>query len=109
MRIRLYYGYDCNSIMGFNDGTYLDEMEVTDDHAAMEACKRVLLDRWNIPETEFESMDDGYQITTGYFDNDGNKMTMDAWIEANESDDAGSYRYVYVTYEILEVSNENYS
>jgi hypothetical protein len=104
VKIRRYYGHDCDSVSGFNDGYYLDDefVEVKNHAEAERLCKEALAERWACKDKDLEDIDGTcFQLTTGYYDNDGNDLTRDAWIEANEDKETGCYRYVYVSYEVI--------
>ena len=104
IKYRLYYGHDCNSVDGFNDGYYIDEDTHTD--TIEEACNRAKIElkkRYG-SHINIEEQDGGesssFQLITGYYDNDGNDLTKEAFTELNENEEAGSYLYVYISIEI---------
>jgi hypothetical protein len=101
MKIRRYYGFDCDSVMGFNNGSYVDDefIEVASHEEAMQLCLEALKECWNIDKASLEEQDNGYEFTTGYYDNDGNDISREEFLERNENEEYGSWRYVYVTYE----------
>lgn len=109
IKIRRYCGYDCDSINGFNNGYYVDDepIEAADEADAMRLCLEAMAERWNTRNADntrsedFEELDNGYQLITGYYDNDGNPFTRAQFIDANENEETGSYSYVYVTYEVV--------
>ena len=82
--IRPYFGHDCNSVDGFNDGRYLDEIEVLADseYDAIEQC--IAKQKESLPkETEI-------------FDFFGDFDTV-AWITdySDEADEEGNREYLY--------------
>ena len=87
--IKPYYGHDCNSVDGFNDGYYLDEVEVQaiDEDAAIEQC--IAKQKVALPKD------------TEYLDFDENSVTWitdycDAVTEDDNSDDDDDHReYLY--------------
>ena len=81
--IRPYYGHDCNSVDGFNDGHYLNEVEVDADSedAAIEQCIAK-------QKTELGAVE--------YLDHIGDFDTV-AWITdyIDEVDEDGNREYLY--------------
>lgn len=109
MKIRRYYGHDCNSNMGFNDGYYVDSepIEVKDETEAMEACLKALSGLRGIPLEDLKAGvpglsedDDGYTLITMYSDDEGNSITAEQYAALNENEEAGGYLYVFVNYQI---------
>ena len=110
LKIRRYYGYDCNSIQGFNDGRYIDAdfVEVPSLDAAFEACKTALRDAVGVSyecgnTIPLVKTENGFEAVTGYYDTRGNPLTHGEYLDLCDDDDtAGSYRYQYVNFEIVE-------
>jgi hypothetical protein len=107
MKIRRYFGYDCDSVMGFNDGRFIDDhdgIEVKDLNAAIESCAEFLMRQYGVDRgaitvdesTELPSV----EYVTGYYDKDGGSLTF-ARFSDGESEDA-YWRYVFVNFEIVE-------
>lgn len=99
MKIRRYYGHDCGSDSGFNDGYYLDRepIEVKDEEEAMKLCLESLVElRGEVDEEELEEDDDGFTLTTGYYDDSGKSLTREQYQEAEEG--TAGYRYVFVNF-----------
>ena len=99
MKIRRYYGHDCDSAMGFNNGHYIDDdwIEVKNTDEAMQACKDFLAEHWRIKDypDQLIEVDQGYEFQTGFYDHDGNDIKPDDFDDYK----GHHYRYVYVTYE----------
>ena len=82
--IRRYYGYDADTIQGFNNGYYIDDeyIEVKDLDEAFALCEEELRSRYEVSEltTDLQDLDNGVELIT---------------------DDLGrgEYRYVFVTFE----------
>lgn len=111
MKIRRYYGYDCESVMGFNNGSYVDDepIEVKNEEIAFILCKDALAERWDLTKfttEDLELQDDGIQLITGYYDDEGNEITRDKFLELNFDEERGSYRYVFVNYEVYQEETE---
>jgi len=104
-KIRRYYGHDCDSIMGFNNGYYIDDndIQVTDIDDAFKKCKKWILKNYKCKKSDLTELDNGYELITGYYDNDGNDITQKQFNELNDIDsDDGAYRYIYVTFESID-------
>jgi len=106
MRIRRYLGHDADSINGFNNGYYLDDadgIEAKDHEEAFQCCLHALHEHYVFDGTK-ELVDDdyGYTLTTTYSDDDGNEITREEFLNLNEASGAGSYRYVFVNYVVVE-------
>lgn len=99
MRIRRYYGHDCDSINGFNNGYYLDStpIEVENIDQAYELCRQSLLELWG-GSSPLEEFDQGFQLITVYSDREGNEINPEDY----DSDLEHSYLYVFVNFEIEE-------
>jgi hypothetical protein len=101
MKIRRYYGHDCDSVMGFNNGYYIDDkpLKVKGHSEAMKACLDALIEYWTISNDDLFELDNGYEFIIAYYDPDGNEITRDQFLDNNDNEEY-SYRYVYVTYEL---------
>lgn len=101
MRVRRYYGHDCDSVNGFNDGGYIDRdfVEVASVEEAEELCKSFLKQQYgdDIEITEMDS-GDAFQVITGHYDANGNDLTKSQYDQLLMDDKDVSYRYVYVGY-----------
>jgi hypothetical protein len=99
MKIRRYYGHDCDSVSGFNDGRYLDDgIEVSDESEALQACIDALSERYG-PSSVVSLADSSATLITGYYDGDGNELDQDEWEQLN-GNGLGSYSYVFVSWEV---------
>ena len=114
--IRPYFGHDCNSHDGFNNGCYLDDIliEAEDEYAAVKLARLQLLDQFTLPEFDSEDEDqacigsggDTYILSwiTDYSYN-GESISKDeyeALLENEfESDNLG-YLYQYIDFQIEE-------
>jgi hypothetical protein len=99
MKFRLYYGFDCDSVNGFNNGYYLDDIKAKSlGHAYMVARKKLEELSGLNPEL-FEEIENGFEVVTGYYDDAGNEILEDQFHALNENEESGSWRYVYVTIE----------
>lgn len=108
MRIRRYYGFDCDSVMGFNNGSYIDDEPIkVDNHdEAFELCKQALAERWDLSQfsdDDIENLDDaGIQLITGYFNEHG-ELTRKEYLAIDDPDGTKThYSYVFVNFEIVE-------
>ena len=103
LKIRRYYGHDCDSVHGFNNGYYIDDefTEVSSIDRAFDACESVIKERYNLEGLSLREIDRGYELITGYYDTDGNELTEQQFTELDDDDEA-FYNYVYVTFEILD-------
>jgi hypothetical protein len=103
-KIRRYYGSDCNSVDGFNNGYYIDDdcIETSDP---MKSCMEALVDLWtlNNDPDDLTELENGYEFIIGYFDKNGKELTRKQYLARDRESD--SYRYVYVTFEEVEVSS----
>lgn len=101
MRVRRYYGFDCNSWDGFNNGRYIDAdyIDVDSIDAAEELCRAFLRSEYG-DDVEIIEMDSGdaFQVITGYYDEDGNDLTKSQYEKRCMDNKEASYRYVYVSY-----------
>ena len=93
--IRPYYGYDCNSVDGFNNGCYLDEIEVTanSEDDAIEQC--ITLQKESLPkETEYLDFGDFNTVSwvTDYCDGATDDTNID------DDDDNCEYLYKYIDF-----------
>ena len=101
-KVTPYYGFDCDSKNGFNNGHYLEEItvEAVDEfhasEAAIEKFCRLTKGFKNQDECEMFQADFGISTITGYYDNDGNELTKEQ-IEDMEGDEY-TYRYTYVDF-----------
>jgi len=115
--VRPYFGHDCNSYDGFNNGYYLEPIEVVakdEDQAvvrAMAVYRRTignyeLLKEKKSHDTDFFNNGDqsGFYVETCFSDDDGNELTEEEWLSQNENDEVGSYSYQYVSFD--EVTQE---
>lgn len=95
MKYRLYYGHDCNSVDGFNNGHYLSlDSDILTEEEGYDRCKQFLISMHG-DSADIEEIEGGFEVITGYYDADGNSITSDAFLE--DSDDNFSYSYEYVT------------
>jgi hypothetical protein len=82
--IRPYYAYDCNSVEGFNNGCYLDEIEVEADSEdyAIELC--IQKQKTALPKN------------TEYLDNIMDDVGV-VWVTkyCEEEDEEGNREYLY--------------
>jgi len=89
---RLYHGFDCNSVTGFNNGTYLSG-EYDNEDEAREAAKQHLspyVGEWDNTDP------DAYTVTTGFYDEVGNELSEEEYDSDNPNH---SYSYQYVSVE----------
>lgn len=111
MKIRRYYGHDCDSMQGFNNGYYIDEdfIKVKDIEDAYKMCKDYLKEYWNLGKFENDEIteegDDEQGIVkliTGYFESElGNEISYEEYMKRVIDDEASvHYRYVYVAFSI---------
>lgn len=104
MKIRRYLGYGCVSVNGFNNGHYIDDepIECADYAEAERLCTEALQEYVG---TDVKCEDQGqYELpiveaVTGYFDDEGNEISETEFQVMNENEEAGSWRYVYVSAE----------
>jgi len=112
VKIRRYYGYDCDSEQGFNNGYYVDDepIEVDNHDEAFSLCRSALGERWDLSkfsEDDWEyHVDDTAQLITSYHDDEGNEITRDKFLELNSDEERGGYRYVFVNYEVISENEE---
>lgn len=106
IKIRRYYGYDCDSEIGFNNGQYIDEpkgIEVDDIDTAYEKCLETLAYYWTWHESELHEFGDdthgGYEVVTGYY-HDGKELDCFEWLNL-DSDDK-HYSYVFVAFDVID-------
>ena len=104
MKIRRYFGFDCDSTSGFNNGCYIDQspIEVVSEDHAMELCLEFLGSDFDLREVSPEESDNGYTLITGYYDDEGNTLTESEFLELNENTDSGAWRYVFVNFEVCD-------
>ncbi len=102
--IRPYYGHDCDSTSGFNNGHYLDEIEIDarDEGDAIERAIEIFLSEntsaGNMSRDSYMGGDHLY-LEYAYSDSDGSDITRERYIELNESgDDVGGYLYQYISF-----------
>lgn len=110
--VRPYYGYDCNSRDGFNNGHYLDELYI-DAESEEDAIDKAM--------TAFKLEDRGILVTddpedlgdtclawiTCYVDDDGNDVPKTEWENLNESAEVGGYLYQYIDFGDVRLTKEN--
>lgn len=103
-KYRFYYGYDCDSVNGFNNGYYLEDIDrLMTEEEAFNHCKACLKSLWG-KASPLEEWENGYQLITGFYDIEGNDISESQFEELCD-DDAASYSYVYVTYEVTNEEN----
>ncbi len=106
MKIRRYFGHDCDSINGFNNGYYIDDepIQCADYAEAERLCIEAAKEY--IGEGPYENDNNTempiIQVTTGYYDDQGNEVTAERFSELNENEECGSYRYQYISAEKTE-------
>lgn len=105
MKIRRYYGYDCDSVCGFNNGRYVDSdfIEVRDEKHLETLCVGFLNEVSDNSLPIEESSDFTFTRITGYFDQDGNEINEEKYQELLDEDRDVSYRYIYVSAETSEL------
>ena len=107
MKIRRYYGYDCDSVMGFNNGRYIDDepIEVKDLDDAHAKIHETLAELWDLnlfEESEFTHDVHSIELTTGYFNEHG-ELTRKEFLAIDDPDGTKThYSYVFVNFEIVE-------
>lgn len=102
--VRPYFGHDCDSESGFNNGHYLNGIEVDAD--TEESAIENVLDgfiRNNIATgTKYEVHgtfgDNTLYWETCYNDGKGNEITEDEYSTLNENDSTGGYCYQYIDF-----------
>lgn len=104
--VRPYFGHDCNSWDGFNNGHYLDAIQVTADSPEEASCLAEDLFRAENPrlvlresEDSSDLFHDGLDWVNAYVDSDGNYITYEQWMELNDGDaEVGGYTYQFVNF-----------
>lgn len=112
--VRPYFGHDCNSDSGFNNGYYLDDITVvaaSEEDAIGRAMQAYITDH---PLTTDQEVDghfgDGtiYWITC-YNDGNGNEISEQAYNDLMDTDpDEGGYLYQYIDFNNVEVESEGF-
>jgi hypothetical protein len=104
MKIRRYLGFDCDSEQGFNNGQYVDdtEVEVKDYDEAKALCMDALKEHLGheVKENEVRDVGTDYpciEFVTAHFDDDGNEISALEFLELNQNEEHGSWRYIYVS------------
>lgn len=103
--VRPYYGYDCNSWNGFNNGYYLDEIEViaeNEEAASEQAMSDFIKKNSKIAVKDDNSLDHLGDYTkawiTSYSNGEG-EITRTEYEELTENDsDLGGYCYQYIDF-----------
>lgn len=106
MKIRRYYGYDCDSNQGFNNGHYIDEdpIECIDFDDATRLCIQALRKRGHHGPYQVDDSDHpSVECITGYF-YDGNEIAKNAYdaLGDSERENKAGYSYVYISADIEE-------
>ena len=112
--VRPYYGHDCNSWDGFNNGCFIDEIEVTapDEETAKDlALDQYLSDQTDVDRSLIEKnpshMGDNTLYTeTIHVDADGNGISKDDY----DHDKGHGFLYQYIDFnEVRESDNDQNS
>lgn len=104
--VRPYYRYDCDSESGFNNGHYLDPMEVeaeSEDDAAETALLKFKRENTQVAVWYNDDAVDGLGDFTiawivAYNDGDGNEISRAEFESLNENDEIGGYSYRYIDF-----------
>jgi hypothetical protein len=101
--VRPYFGHDCNSWDGFNNGYYLEEMTVKADSEqdAIDKAMHLAIERGLAPmEACADTLGDATLYwETCYSDGEGNEVSKEQWLELNEDDsEVGGYLYQYLDF-----------
>ena len=109
MKIRRYYGFDCDSVNGFNNGYYIDSnpIEVKDYKEAHKKCVEIILENWKCSKKDISDDNSSdypiVELITGFFNDNGSNISESEYEELTERDEfAASYSYVYVSAIIIE-------
>lgn len=99
--IRPYFGHDCNSWDGFNNGHYLDEIEVnaSNEYEAIElAMSQFEKENANVSKWEKNGFfgENTFYIEFSHTEGNGND------IDPNDIDDNSCYLYQYISFECIE-------
>lgn len=103
MKIRRYFGHDCDSVNGFNNGYYIDDdyIEVNSDNVIYQLCISVLRERYDFKAKDINDIGSDtlcLELITGWYDEKGNALNE---LEFSERDnETDSYSYVYVSAEL---------
>lgn len=103
--IRPYYGYDCNSEMGFNNGNYLDSIEIMAWNE-QEAIEKAIA--WYVENTYPDGLPECIQRDSffgdntlyeefSYNDKDGKEISQ-AEYQALDESEQGGYLYKYIDF-----------
>ena len=102
MKIRRFLGDDCDSVMGFNNGSYIDQdpIEVKDEDEAYAKCKEYLMKNYDIKEEELEEIEGGYEFIDHFFDAEtGEEISEEDYESRSEEDpDSVGYKYIYCSF-----------
>lgn len=118
--VRPFFGHDCNSHDGFNNGCYLEEIEVMAQDETQAIVRAMAVYRKTIGnyqllkdkkshDTCFFNTGDtsGFYIETYYADDNGDELTESEWMDQNETEEYGSYSYQYVEFsEVTEIKSD---
>jgi len=109
VKIRRYYAHDCDSVNGFNNGRYIDSdlIEVKDIDEAFAKCREFIESQYgkDIDDRLVRELEDGYELTTGFFDEDGCDLTYEEYIKRDNDKD--SYMYIVVNFFDEELDHNN--
>lgn len=104
-QVRPYFGHDCDSVSGWNNGYYLDEIYVKADspEEASEKAMEEYCKEYNIPLDKDDNEMGDFMISNikSYSDPDGNEITKEEFEEAYENDPDRHEDYGY-TYEYID-------
>ena len=90
-KYRLYHGWDCNSMTGFDNGSYLEDAGIFHD----EDEARQFVEEFFILKGQWDNCDpDAYHVITGYYDKHGNRIEEEEFDV--ELDHSYSYEYISV-------------
>lgn len=115
--VRPYFGHDCNSWDGFNNGHYLDDITVSADSpedAIEQAMKQFIHDpiASEIIDKPKAEIDGHFGESTIYWeycytDGEGNEITEAEFQDLNEDAEVGGYLYQYIDFNNVEEINTN--
>lgn len=105
-KVRPYHGHDCDSVNGFNNGSFLNTIIVRaeNEDEAIDKAIQNLIERWSIDMNKWELNPSHMSDNTLYYeypitDEEGNEVDQ-ASAEFEFDEDKHFYRYEYITFEI---------
>lgn len=117
--VRPYFGHDCNSFDGFNNGNYLDPIEVRADSPEQATVRAMALYRnadadrrcyFRSIDNIYEFGDSSFYFEGPYFDDNSNEISFDQFCDLNENgDDRGGYLYQYIDFGDVELKQKEVS